>query len=381
MSDNFLKKDGVQIEDIQKEIKEIFELYDTFYEAPKDTSSIQTGNEIKCKYMKEDLKDALRKIERSGQPTHRKKRFTKLLKQTHRRVERRGFIGSLEKSITHKIAKAFRTNKVDAATAAAFLAMDVGAIIFDIIFSAASISAGSILLGKEAKTVADYAIKMPIDAAVIIGTETLSLVSIDGKIEFVNEKAQGEKGKNEYAKDGKKFEQDIAQRLGSLDEEEAKTLFKALGRVYKYYLPKINSHFNQCNNAYDAVFQRIFKGREPAKTDITELLQALESKKKDPEFKTCDDMVRFTKDVYQLYHEIYKLRQYLLPMLRFMHAITIQAQIWQDDLWTGKNLWETEKLIEKLKTFDTAKHTTCEGTHFCYGSQNLIYNFFLEKSG
>ena len=51
MSDNFLKKDGVQIEDIQKEIKEIFELYDTFYEAPKDTSSIQTGNEIKCKYM------------------------------------------------------------------------------------------------------------------------------------------------------------------------------------------------------------------------------------------------------------------------------------------------------------------------------------------
>jgi len=414
MSDEYLKKDGVQIADIITEKDEIFKLYEKFYKnTSKSGSSIQTGKEIKCIYMEKEIEWAADKIEKyakqdikrlkdsTGKKNSTALRFRLLLKQIHKRVDRLGFIGFLEKSATHKIAKSFRTNAVDALTAAGFLAWDVGSIVVDIIFGATGFSFGG-LLGESAGQ-----LKLLIDIPILIGTETLSLL-VNGKVEFINEKAGGKIGQKEYSEDGKKLEKDMAKKLGDLDEDEAEALFKALARVYKYYLPKINVHFGQCHDAYEAVYPHIFKGDEPVKGKLEDLLKELEKKKQDPNFmpsacakktcvkkktsknpcdkktcntETCDEMIRFAKDVYRLYHEIYKLRQYLMPMLRFMRAITTQAQVWQDDFWVKNKLWETQKLVEIFEQFDKDQHKGCEGTHFCYGPQKIQEEKRLDAKG
>lgn len=353
-SDDYLKKEGVQITEINKVIEDIFEIYKNFYEGQTKDKLQRKRSELErpdCKYMEQEVEKA-----KNIDPTT-KKRYDELVRHLLRRVKRRDFIGFLERGITHKIAKAFRTNPVDASTSAAFLTIDASFFILDIIFAGTGFS-----MGTEVAKKAGEAVKLPIDLSILVGQDVLGAL-VDGKVEFINEKASGEYGKSQYKGEGEKYKGDIAAKLKVMDDDESKTFFNVLGRVYKYYMPKINVHFNQCHDAYEDIFKDIFKNdKEPEKDE--------DLKEKKPEFKTCDDLVKFTKKVYRLYHEIYKLRQYMMPMLRFMNCIAVQAEIWQK-FWKDNHLWETEKLARKLKEFDDKKHKDCQYTHFCYGPHKV----------
>ncbi|MHC4323857.1 MAG: hypothetical protein ACYSUX_06260 [Planctomycetota bacterium] len=362
-SDDYLKKEGVQIADINKAIEDIFEIYKNFYEGHGE-GDIQRKREIDrpdCKYMKEKVKSPWQ-TGSTGIPYATKKRYDDLAKHLIRRVKRRDFIGFLEKGITHKIAKAFRTNAVDASTSALFLTIDVASIVLDTLFAGLSFSVGT-QLAKGVEGAGALAIKLPIDLSILVGQDVLGVL-VDGKIEFVGEKIKGKVGQQEHKKKGGTYKSEIAEKLKSLDQDDSKALFKILGRVYKFYIPKINAHFRQCHYAYEDLFNDIFKNDKEPENDAD-----LEEKK--PEFKTCDDLVKFTKKVYRLYHEIYKLRQYMMPMLRFMNCIAAQADIWQK-FWKDNQLWETKTLIEKLKEFDDKKHDDCRHVYLCYGPHKVF---------
>jgi len=358
-SDDYLKKEGVQITEIKKVIEDIFKIYKNFYEGQSE-GDIQRKRGIDrpdCKYMKQEVETAWSKT-RNDIPTATKKRYNELAKHLIRRVERKDFIGFLERGITHKIAKAFRTNAVDASTSAAFLAVDAASFIVDIVFAGTGFSIGT-QVAKDAGKAGSLAIKLPIDLSILVGQDVLGAL-VDGKVEFINEKGTGKKESRQgYEEQVGSFKGDLAAKLRDLDEDDSKALFNVLGRVYNYYMPKINVHFSQCHDAYEDLFKDIFKNdKEPAKDE--------DLKEKKPEFKTCDDLVKFTKKVYRVYHEIYKLRQYLMPMLRFMHCIAAQAEIWQK-FWDDNHLWETQKIIEKLKEFDSKNHEGCRYIYLCYG--------------
>ena len=93
-SDDYLKKEGVQITEINQVIEDIFEIYKNFYEGQSE-GDIQRKRGIDrpdCKYMKQEVETAWSKT-RNDIPTFTKKRYDKLAKHLIRRVERKDFIG------------------------------------------------------------------------------------------------------------------------------------------------------------------------------------------------------------------------------------------------------------------------------------------------
>ncbi|MBN2169692.1 MAG: hypothetical protein JW819_00055 [Candidatus Krumholzibacteriota bacterium] len=350
----------VPFADLEAEVDEIKAAIKDRYEAEPGArlteDTLKRGAGITCVYMKETVKPGTWP-DRSDRPARRAHgRFLRLVAQVTRRVERKGLTGLWEKAVPHRIAKAFRDNLGGAVQSTVFLGFDVIGTVVDVIFAGAGAGwAKCVKVGKN--------LEMPVEIGLIFGGDTISLLADKGS-GFTVQQGVRETGRTKYQAEGKRYETLITQRLATLDPAAAKATFQALSRVCRYYVPKVHVHFGQCLKAYEAFYEVAYRGREPARVDRRPRARRLE-------LKTCDETVDCVQRVYRLYHEIHKLKQYLVPVVRFVNAASCQAGLWSD-YWREKELWKLDEAEGLLRGFDHVAHDCCDGNRICFGPQKIF---------
>ena len=359
MSDAYLK-DTVPLDQLQQELDDIVERYQGFYarkrDGPTRLQDVKSGRDIECTYMLGEDVGYGDMPRRRGPVVQSWFRFRWLDRQMERRVKKKGPIGLLEKALVHKIGKAFRTNPVNASLSAAFLASDVLLSVLDVIF--AGLGTGWNMCLRVGK-----GLEVPVDVAILLGQETVLLAAEKGA-DFAVTTGDRQTGRAQYVVDEAEYQTVLTRRLTDLDAWEAHALFTALGRSFRFYIPKVYAHFGQCIQAYDDYYAMVFDGDEPQDLDTAPAARELE-------FATCDEAVEFTRRAYRLYHELYKLKRYLMPLLRFLSAVTAQAEVWRR-YWEDERLWDLKPALAVLRGLDAQDHAGCVGTHLCYGRRKVF---------
>lgn len=155
----------------------------------------------------------------------------------------------------------------------------------------------------------------------------------------------------------------LRKKLCEMGDKEAAALFEAMSKVFRYYFHKVQGHLNEGLKTYAWLYERLFEGDE---LDAQGRPQENPPKDLDQAITTCDDAVELVRYLYQFYHEIRKLRDYVQPLASYIQCLADLAEHWQKE-WDDRKLGEVDPLFDILLEFDAAAHPGCEHTRLCYG--------------
>ena len=154
-----------------------------------------------------------------------------------------------------------------------------------------------------------------------------------------------------------------------LSDEEAVALFKAMAKVVRYCLPKVQGHLQEGVSQYAWLRDRLCKKDAQGQPTETPLSEA----EIGDTFTTCDDAVEIVRRLYQLFHECEKLRGYTEPLANYVRFVGEQAQGWQKrwDEWSLANVDAVKDRLDAIAHATTCKrpdgHTGKLRYWICYG--------------